>query len=179
MRDAIPVTSVARTLFDLAEVVDERRLERAFEEADRLGLLQIRALERVCVRGSGRRALAPIRRLVSAAYLPSSTRSPLEDRFVAFCWEHHLPPPATNTSVLGFEVDALWPYARLIVELDGFSYHHHRAAFERDRVRDAALQAAGYKVIRLTHRRLDENSNAVATQLRRLLRSTATSSGSG
>lgn len=169
MRDAIPVTSVARTLFDLAEVVDEHRLERAFEEADRLGLLQMRALERVCARGNGRRALAPIRRLVSAAYLPPSTRSPLEDRFVAFCREHNLPPPATNTSVLGFEVDALWPDARLIVELDGFAYHGHRAAFERDRARDAALQAAGYKVIRLTHRRLDENSHAVATQLRRLL----------
>jgi hypothetical protein len=169
IRNGIPVTSLPRTLFDLAEVVDERRLERAFEEADRLGLLQIRALEHVCARGNGRRALAPIRRLITAAYLPPSTRSPLEDRFVAFCREHHLPPPVTNTSVLDFEVDALWPAARLIVELDGFSYHGHRAAFERDRARDAALQAAGYRVLRVTHRRLEKDAVTVAEEIRRLL----------
>lgn len=169
MRDAIPVTSLPRTLFDLAEVVDEHQLERAFEEADRLGLLELRTLERVCERSRGRHALGPIRRLVSAAYLPPSTRSPLEDRFVAFCREHRLPQPATNTSVLGLEVDALWPDALLIVELDGFSYHGHRAAFERDRARDAALQAAGYRVLRLTHRRLEQDGPAVADELRRLL----------
>jgi very-short-patch-repair endonuclease len=168
-RDAIPVTSLPRTLLDLSEVVDERRLERAFEEADRLGLLELRALERVCERGHGRHALGPIRRLVAVAYLPSSTRSPLEDRFVAFCRDHRLPQPATNTSVLGLEVDALWPDVRLIVELDGFSYHGHRAAFERDRARDAALQAAGYRVLRLTHRRLEKDGATVADELRRLL----------
>ncbi|MBW8059091.1 MAG: DUF559 domain-containing protein [Solirubrobacterales bacterium] len=66
------------------------------------------------------------------------------------------------------EVDALWPGQRLIVELDGFAFHRHRAAFERDRARDAALQATGYRVVRLTHRRL-EQEDAVATQLRDLL----------
>ncbi|HWW67770.1 MAG TPA: type IV toxin-antitoxin system AbiEi family antitoxin, partial [Solirubrobacterales bacterium] len=60
----IPATTVARTLFDLAEVVERMRLERAWEEADRLGLLQIGAVERVCERGRGRHALRPIRRLL-------------------------------------------------------------------------------------------------------------------
>ncbi len=66
-RDCIPVTSVARTLFDFSEVADRRTLERAFEEAERLRLLDPRALERVCERGQGRRALRPIRRLAVAA----------------------------------------------------------------------------------------------------------------
>ena len=68
------------------------------------------------------------------------------------------------------EVDALWARERLIVELDGFAFHHHRTAFERDRARDAALQAAGYRVIRLTHRRLEQEPAAVAAEIRRLLR---------
>ena len=168
--DSIPVTSVARTLFDFAEVVDFGRLERACEEADRLKLLQMRTLERVVERGWGRHALKPIRPLVAQARRPETTRSPLEDRFVAFCRSHDLPTPTTNVFIEGREVDAIWPSRRLIVELDGFAFHHHRAAFERDRARDTALQAAGYRVIRLTYRRLEREPASVATQLRDLLR---------
>jgi very-short-patch-repair endonuclease len=156
-------------LFDLAEAVDERRLERAWEEADRLNLLRLAEVERVCERGSGRRSLRPVRRLLAEARAPTQTHSALEERFVAFCREHGIPPPATNVQVLGHEVDALWPKERLIAELDGFAFHRQRAAFERDRARDAALQAAGYCVIRLTHRRLEEEVDAVVAELRRLL----------
>jgi hypothetical protein len=175
-RDAIPVTSVARTLFDFAEVVDEQLLARAFEEADRLNLLQLKALERVCQRGHGRHALHPIRHLIAEARAPTTTRSPLEDRFVAFCRRHDLPPPVLNTSVLDLEIDALWPAQCLVVELDGFTFHRHHAAFQRDRARDASLQAAGYRTIRLTHHRLDHEATTVLTELQQLLNlgSTAT-----
>jgi Protein of unknown function (DUF559) len=167
--DGIPVTTVARTLFDLAEAVTSGELRGAWEEADRLGLLQLRAVERVCELGYGRRALRPIRSLLSEARAPAVTRSALEDRFAAFCRRHDLPTPLTNVSVLGHEVDAHWPAQGLVVELDGFAYHGHRAAFERDRARDAALQAAGYRVVRLTHRQLRREAPRIATQLRKLL----------
>jgi very-short-patch-repair endonuclease len=71
--------------------------------------------------------------------------------------------------VLGYEVDAHWPDARLIVESDSWSFHHHRAAFERDRVRDAVLQADGYRVLRVTSRRLEREPRTVAAEIRRLL----------
>jgi very-short-patch-repair endonuclease len=171
--DAIPVTSVARTLFDLAEVVGQDALEHAFEEADRLGLLELLALERICEHSHGRRALLPAQRLIAEARAATMTRSPLEDRFAALCRTWRLPTPSFNVQVLGFEVDALWPAARLIVELDGFAYHHHRAAFERDRARDAALQAAGYRVVRLTHRRLERDPPGIEAEIRRLLLWTA------
>jgi very-short-patch-repair endonuclease len=167
--DRIPVTTVARTLFDLAEAVDEWRLERAFEEADRLGLLQMRALEEVCARGHGRHALRAIQPLVDAARMPETTRSSLEGRFLSFCREHDLPRPQTNVTVLGREVDAYWPQARLMVEADSWSFHRHRAAFEGDRARDAAMQAQGYRVVRITHRRLEREPATVAVELRRLL----------
>lgn len=167
----IPVTSVARTLFDLAEVVDERQLEKAFEEADRLGLLKIRALEDVCARSHGRRALRPIRKLIDAATMPIDTQSPLEDRVLDLCREHGLPLPVTGAWVEGREVDALWQKQKLVVEADGWSTHRHRAAFERDRARDAAMQAVGYHVIRLTHRRIERESEAIVHEIRRLLAS--------
>jgi len=170
-RAGIPVTTVARTLFDFAEVVDFTQLRRAWEEADRLGLLQLQDVERVCEWGYGRHALRPIRPLLAGARAPVTTRSPLENRFAEFCLEHlsDLPAPLTNISILGHEVDAYWPAHRLVVEMDSWEFHHHRAAFEHDRARDAAMQTAGYRVIRLTHRQLETEAPRIATQLRKLL----------
>ncbi|MDX6608976.1 MAG: hypothetical protein QOF85_901 [Solirubrobacterales bacterium] len=169
VRAGVPVTTVARTLFDLAEFVSLKRLGSAWEEADRLNLLQLNEIEQVCERGHGRRALKPIRRLIAEARASQITRSPLEDHFAAFCLEHRLPMPSFNTTVLDFEIDALWPNQRLAAELDSWEFHHHRAAFERDRARDAALQVAGYRTIRITHRRLHKEPTTLLSQLRALL----------
>jgi predicted transcriptional regulator of viral defense system len=167
----IPVTSVARTLFDLAEVVDERRLGRAFEEADRLNLLRMKALEDVCARGHGRRALRPIRRLIEAARAPVISRSDLEERFALFCRDYDIVPTTTNVEVLDHEVDAFWPRERLIVELDGYAFHRHRAAFEDDRAKDAGRQVAGYRAMRITDWRLEREPDAIAAEIRALLKS--------
>jgi very-short-patch-repair endonuclease len=169
-RNRIPVTSVARTLFDLAEVIDFTQLERAWEEADRLKLLQLLAVEQVCERSYGRRALRPIRRLLAEARAEETVRSPLEERFLAFCHARGISIPATNVHVLGHEVDCLWPAARLIAELDSWEFHGHRSAFERDRARDPKFLLAGYRTIRVTHRRLDREADQLAEEIRGLLR---------
>ena len=169
IRDGFPVTTVARTLFDLAEVASFESLKGAAEEADRLKVLRLRELEQVCARGRGRRALRPVRRLLAELGAPDEGRSPLEIRFPAFVREHRLPPPAQNVHVLGHEVDALWPAAKLVVELDSWEYHSHRAAFERDRARDPKLLIAGYRTIRVTHRRLDNEAVELAEEIRQLL----------
>jgi very-short-patch-repair endonuclease len=169
VHDGIPVTSVARTLLDLAEVVDRRRLERALEESERLGLFDLRAIERVCERNHGRRGLRPLLALLPSLAPAPETRSELERRFVHLCAEAELPTPVMNAQVAGFEVDALWPEHRLVVELDGYAFHRTRAAFERDRVRDAALVLAGYRVLRITARRFRDDPDSVADTIRRLV----------
>ncbi len=171
--DDIPVTTVARTLFDFAEVVDLQRLEHTWEEADRLKLLRLGELEKVCERGYGRRALKPIRRLLVEARAVTRTRSPLEDRFQLFSRAYDLPPHSTNVEVLGSEVDVLWPAAKLIAELDSWEFHRHRAAFQRDRARDTRLLVAGYRTIRITHDRLDTESEELAREIHQLLRTPA------
>jgi very-short-patch-repair endonuclease len=168
-RVAIPITSVSRTLFDLAEVLDMPQLERAWEEADRLRLLELGQVEAVCSRAHGRRGLKRIRPLLESARAPVKTRSPLEDFFARFYESRQLPMPAFNVTVLGHEVDALWPREKLIVEADSYKFHRHRAAFERDRRRDTERQAAGYRVLRVTHRRLAEDSESLAVEIRALL----------
>lgn len=169
MRDGIPVTTLARTLFDFAEVASYDELKKAAEEADRLKILRLRELEAVCERGYGRRALRPVRRLLAELGAPAEGRSPLEIRFAEFLREHRIPPPVQNVHVLDHEVDALWPDAKLVVELDSWEHHGHRAAFERDRARDPKLLLAGYRTIRITHRRLDSEAEQVAEELRALL----------
>lgn len=168
-RDDLPVTTVARTLFDLAEVAPYETLKGAAEEADRLKQLRLRELEDVCVRGRGRRALRPTRRLLEELRFPDEGRSPLEIRFAAFVRERQLPAPVQNADALGHEVDALWPTAKLVVELDSWEHHGHRAAFERDRARDPKLLIAGYRTVRVTHRRLDREADRLAAEIRALL----------
>ena len=107
-----------------------------------------------------------MRRLIEELRPPDEGRSPLEIRFPAFVRAHRLPKPV---QVLGHEIDALWPAAKLIVELDSWEHHGHRAAFERDRARDSKLMIAGYRTIRVTHRRLDREAERLAVEIRQLL----------
>jgi very-short-patch-repair endonuclease len=93
----------------------------------------------------------------------------MEERFLALCRDHGLPQPQVNTDIEGYEADFAWPPQRLIIETDGHDAHGTREAFERDRLRDADLVAAGWRVVRFTYRRLLAQPEAVAAQLCRLL----------
>jgi very-short-patch-repair endonuclease len=167
--DGIPVTSIPRTLLDLAEVVSWRQLERAVEEAERSGRFDLRATERLIARSQGRHGLPVLLAVISGYREPPVTRSELERVFLDLCREAGLPSPAVNAFVAGFEVDAVWYGRRLVVELDGHNSHGTRAAFERDRVRDAALQLEGYRVVRVTYRRLAAEPAEVIATVRGLL----------
>ena len=169
IRDNIPVTSVARTLLDIAES-DAPRLGRAWDAAARLRLLDLRAVETTCENGQGRRGLKHLVPLLDdRTRVTSDTRRELEARFFDLCRTFDLPPPSCNVLVEGYLVDAFWRAHRLIVELDSWKFHRDRGAFERDRERDALLQAAGYRVVRITWRRLTEHPADVARLIRRLL----------
>jgi very-short-patch-repair endonuclease len=73
-----------------------------------------------------------------------------------------------NVRIGAYEVDFLWRDRGLVVETDGFPHHGSRAAFERDRARDALLQSRGFTVLRFTHRQVLDRSPVVAA-LRPLL----------
>ena len=145
----------------------QRRLERAFEEAERRRLLDMRALDELCERSKGRHGLKPMRTvLLRCSSSVADARSELEKRFVELLREAGLPMPAMNVSV---EVDAHWPGTTLIVELDSYRHHSPQSAFERDRERDVVLKLAGYEVLRLTYRMVTDSPADVAKIIRRLL----------
>ena len=166
----VPVTTVARTLLDLG-FVDSRRVPKALEQADVLHLLDVRELRRLVdehPRRPGTRAIRSA--LATVADWRGITRSELEERFRFVVVHAGLPAPATNCRVdlgtLVIEADAVWRSARLIVELDGYAYHRTAAAFERDRARDRAALAAGWRVMRITWRQLASDPRGVIRDLR-------------
>jgi hypothetical protein len=167
--DGIPVTTLARTLLDLAEVVPQHQLERAVEQAERLQLLDLRAIEGLRNRSRGRRGLKALTAAFTDAVIEPMTRSELEIALLQICTDHGIPLPVVNAQVAGYEVDMLWPRERVVVELDSRAYHLNRPAFERDRQKDAALQLAGYRVIRVTEQQL-KRPDRVARTVQALLR---------
>jgi hypothetical protein len=166
---AIPVTTVARTLLDLG-AVDASRIPKALEQADVLRLLDVSELQLLVDRHPRRPGTSAIRSALRAMVdWRGITRSELEERFRAVVADAGLPEPAMNCVVdlgsMTIEADAVWHEARLIVELDGYAYHRTAAAFERDRQRDRAAVAAGWRVIRITWRQLADDPEAVVRDL--------------
>jgi very-short-patch-repair endonuclease len=169
VRDGIPLTSVARTLLDLAGVVRRRQLERAVEAAERLRLMDLRDVVRALARGRGRRGVRLLRDVLGDYREPAFTRSELERMLLDLVREAGLPQPSANKWIAGGEADLVWDNKRLVVELDSRGFHQTRAAFERDRRRDTDLQLAGYRVLRVTHRRLEQEPADVVAAVARLL----------
>jgi hypothetical protein len=161
----LPVTSVPRTLRDLAASLGFDSLRRAVAEADYRNLLDPTAVIAVC--GPGRPGSAALRSALKA-HLPSlaATLSVLEERFLLLCEAYGIPLPEANAVVGGLKVDALWRGSRTIVELDGHDAHAHPSAIERDRAREVLLRAAGFRVLRYTWQQVTEQPDVVAADLR-------------
>jgi very-short-patch-repair endonuclease len=158
--DAVPCTTLPRTLLDLADVVPRHQLENAITRAEQLRIFDLRAVERTLAGAHGRRG-APLLRSLLATYRVEMTKSELERLFLAICRAHGIPPPLVNHKVNGVEVDFHWPQLRLIVEVDGWETHGTRAAFEEDRRRDQTHAAAGWRVVRFTWRQVADDPGYV------------------
>jgi hypothetical protein len=173
LRDGIPVTCVARTLFDIAATATPWEFERAVREAEFLRLPQEPTLEEIYRRRRGRRGAKLVgATLLGLSRLPGgSSRSSLEDRFLRFVRRLDLPVPETNVRLrfgaMAYEADCVWRKQRLIAELDGHRAHGTRSAFEDDRERDRRMQVAGWRVVRITWRQLNR-PESLARDLRRL-----------
>lgn len=161
----LPVTSPARTLLDLAGVLDLAELEAAYAMALRRKLVTPDEISAAIERAPGRKGVATLRALLEQGTEPTLTRSRYERKLRALIRAAELPQPLSNAKVEGHEVDFVWPRQKLVVEFDGFSIHGHREAFEVDRRRDQRLVAAGYRVLRITARQIDFTPHAVIARL--------------
>lgn len=169
VRLGVPITTVTRTLFDLASVVRAASVRRAHREAEYLRLVDHDRMA-VLLDAHPRRRGTPVLRLLIGDR--ARTRSPLEDRFRRFLRRYRIPKPEFNVKLPFGEADCAWPGARLNVELDGGDAHRTRDAFERDRARDRAAALLGWTVVRVTSEQLRDQPDELATDLRTLLAAT-------
>lgn len=145
LRAGIPLTTPTRTLADIRPLLSPAQFAASLREAEFL---------RLPIHGGSHADRA---------------RSDLEQRMLAICRRHRLPPPEVNAEADRFEVDFLWRERRLIVEVDGWESHGTRSAFEEDRARDVRLKLLGYEVLRFTWRQLTSDRVGVAKTIRALL----------
>jgi Protein of unknown function (DUF559)/Transcriptional regulator, AbiEi antitoxin len=162
----IPITAPLRTLLDVAAVLNGRRLEQVLDRAERhLDFAELRRH----LEAHPSRPGSPSLRAVLSDYAVGSivTRSELEEMFLRLCDDYGLPRPEVNVRVEGLECDFVWRDARLIVEVDGYAFHRHR--FAADRERDVVLKLAGWEVLRFAYEHIERRADWVAMAIERRL----------
>jgi len=169
VREGIPVTSVARTLVDLTDLLPRDRLLRAMREAEYLRLLDFDSLNAGVERARGRHNLKELKLALARHEEGDIVRGELEHRFLELVDLAGLPAPETNVKVKTrrrtYRVDCLWRERGVAVELDGRAAHARTAAFEEDRARDTALTAIGLRPLRFTWRRITSEPDDVIAEL--------------
>jgi hypothetical protein len=166
VRESIPVTTVARTLVDLADVLTPEQLANVIHEAAFRDRFDPAATRAAMARAHGRHNLAVLdRALALNAAGSAGTKSALEDQFLALTRAAGIPDPLPNAAVQAagrqIEVDFLWPDLRLCVEIDGPGHNRTRTRNE-DRERDEALQAAGHEVVRFSGAEVGDPKELIA-----------------
>lgn len=169
VHDGVPITTAARTLYDLAGVTGDRELERALAEAFALRLIERSHLLALLDRHARRLGASRLRRLLADESRIALTRSEAEERFLALTRKARLAVPDVNARVAGYRVDFLWRADRLVVEVDGRAFHSSDRRFESDRSRDATLIAAGLRVMRVTWRQIVNEPEALLVRLAQAL----------
>ena len=167
---------MARTQLDLADVINRRGVERAFDQAEILEVFDLSALEDQLARNPYRRGVGLIRSVLAEHYVGHTpTWSEFEERFLAFVRAAGFPQPEVNYWIVlpdggpAIRADFAWPAQRVVIETDGRGTHRTRQAFERDRRNDLRLAAAQWRPARVTSRRLKEEPALVEATVGSLL----------
>ncbi len=167
VRDGIPVTSVVRTLIDLATELTPLELERSINEADKYDLIDPENLRSALDGYAGEPGVKLLRKVLDKRTFQLSD-SDLEIHFRPIAAAAGLPPPLAKAVVNSFEVDFFFPDLGLVVETDGLRYHRTPSTQARDAKRDRAHVLAGMTPVRFTHYEIKYESARVRSELRRI-----------
>jgi very-short-patch-repair endonuclease len=154
IKDGIPVTSLARTILDLAAILSNDHLLDVIDNAVRAEVFDLAALERAMARTPARRGVKKLEGLLADYRGAPNLRSKFEKRFRArLRATKELPEALYNVEVAGHEADVCFPQFDLVIELDSRSYHLTPRAFENDAVRDATRLKQNINTLRVTDKR--------------------------
>jgi len=151
--DGLPCVDAARALIDIAPKLSSENLEHSFERARKLGLVSTESLARrfALIGGRGRPGTPKIRKL-----LANTGPNPLESKLEVKAWRM-LRASRLENPVRQLRVDVLsgrwhrldfaWPQLMVAFETEGFEWHGSRARWKQDRIRTAALERLGWRIV--------------------------------
>ena len=170
----IPVTTVPRSILDLAAIRPRHEVEAALREAEVRRLYDPLSLGDLVERHPGHRGSGAVRAVLALLAAGGEiSKERMVALFLSVLDGARVSRPRLNVwiEVAGraYECDGVWFGGRVMVELDGYAVHGTRRNFERDRERDRILQAAGWRVVRVTWRQLNDDPEGVVRDLAALL----------
>ncbi|MEA2191580.1 MAG: hypothetical protein QOI73_1701 [Solirubrobacteraceae bacterium] len=172
VRDAIRVTTPARTLLDLAAVLPEKALRALARRAQAQHVVSIRQILELVARSDGHHGAAKLRAVIADG--PAPTRSELEDLLLDLLDRAAIPRPEINAPLrFGRETiipDCLWREQRVAIEADSATWHDHKLTREHDAHKQARLEAAGYRVLRITSQQISGAPEQTFARIRAALR---------
>lgn len=176
----LKVTTIERTLLDLAPELTEEDLAANLDDALRLRLTTTERLSSLLERRAGAPGSRMLRRLVDQRTGQGVTESELERKVLGFLEDYGFPSPARQQRVRvrghRFRLDFAFREAPVVIEADGYAWHSTIEAFEADRRRLNALTTRGYRVLQWTWSALDTRPDELADELRAVLGPTSSSS---
>lgn len=167
VRDGVPVTSPARTVFDLASQATSSEVSAAYERGLIDDLFTRDEMIKMAVRHKGRRGITKVRAPIDRDAPPSVTVKEAHRMLLEVIRSSSLPHPKTEVPIGPYRADILWPEAKLIVEMDGSKWHGTPGRIEHDKRRDAELAALGYLTIRVTWNDLTKDPIATISRIAR------------
>jgi very-short-patch-repair endonuclease len=168
-RHGLSLTSPPRAILEVAACLKPNALESVVAEAHYRRLASDAELRDQLERNPGKRGVRRLREVLDLPGGPRRTRSPGEAELLVRLRRAGVTGYETNTRIHGYEVDFLWRDAGLVVEVDGYDAHSGRVAFERDRLKAAALTAHGLVVMHVTGRQIRRDADGVLTRILRAL----------
>jgi very-short-patch-repair endonuclease len=167
----IPVTTVARTLIDLAHGEPEFIVRRAWDQAEMAKRLDPLEVAEAIERAGPRRGIRKVKRLLFLTRPQGieRTKSGFEIAFLRLIDSSELPKPDVNEEICGWEADFFWRDARVIVETDGTKYHATALRRIRDAERDRVHRRAGYAVVRISEIEFSQDPRGAAAKVREAL----------
>ena len=163
--DGIPLTSAARTVFDVASQATRSEVAAAYE----VGLIDHRFTRddmiKMAIRLKGRRGIAKVRALIDRDAPPTVTVREAHRMLLELIRDSSMPHPKTEVPIGRYRADICWPETKLVVEMDSSRWHNSPGKIEHDKRRDAELAALGYLTLRVTWHQLTKEPVAAIARI--------------
>jgi very-short-patch-repair endonuclease len=174
--DSVPVTTIQRTIIDIAGCVSAELLEESLHDALRRRLTNVARIRKRLdeIGSSGRPGVAQLTKMLDArqtsVHVPQNV---FETRLFRVLRTANLPPPTPQycLHVAGRRVyvDFAYPDRKVAIEADGFRWHSSRTQWDRDRLRRNHLTMMGWTIVHVTWHQLRERPDEVVDIVRALL----------